>query len=43
LTPEQVTDLLDPARYTGLCQQFAEEGAIRARKTAAALVAPGTT
>src|SRR5262249_18242918 len=37
LTTQQMTDLLDPARYTGLCQQFAEESAIRARKVAAAL------
>jgi len=37
LTPAQVTDLLDPARYTGLCRQFAEEGAVRARKVAAML------
>src|SRR5215510_9314944 len=35
LTPAQVTELLDPARYTGLCRQFAEEGAARARKVAA--------
>jgi adenylosuccinate lyase len=39
LTPAQVTDLLDPARYTGLCQQFAEESAVRARKVVAALAA----
>ncbi len=39
LTPEQVSALLDPARYTGLCRQFAEESAIRARKTVAALAA----
>jgi adenylosuccinate lyase len=39
LSPEQVTALLDPAMYTGLCRQFAEEGAARARTTAAALAA----
>ena len=37
LSPDQVTELLDPARYTGLCRQFSEEGAVRARKTVAAL------
>ena len=41
LTPDQVTELLDPARYTGLCRQFAEEGALRARNTAAALAHAG--
>jgi hypothetical protein len=40
LTREQIAELLDPARYTGLCRQFAEESAIRARKTAATLAAP---
>jgi adenylosuccinate lyase len=39
LTPAQVTELLDPARYTGLCRQFAEEGAVRAHKVAATLAA----
>lgn len=39
LSPEQVTALLDPAMYTGLCRQFAEEGAARAKTTAAALAA----
>ena len=39
LTPAQVTELLDPARYTGLCRQFAEESAVRARKVAATLAA----
>jgi len=37
LTSAQVTELLDPARYTGLCRQFAEESAVRARKVAATL------
>src|SRR5262245_4363215 len=41
LAPGQVTELLDPARYTGLCRQFAEEGAARARTTAAALARDG--
>src|SRR4029077_17118339 len=41
LTPDQVTELLDPARYTGLCRQFAEEGAARARTTASALSRAG--
>ena len=35
LTPQQVEGLLDPARYTGLCAQFAERGAVRAREIAA--------
>jgi adenylosuccinate lyase len=35
LTPEQIDALLDPARYTGLCQQFAERGATRARQVTA--------
>ena len=37
LRPEQVEALLDPAQYTGLCCQFAERGAERARDTAAAI------
>jgi 3-carboxy-cis,cis-muconate cycloisomerase len=37
LTPKQVDALLDPARYTGLCRQFAERGAATARKVAAGL------
>ena len=41
LTPTQVTELLDPSRYTGLCRQFAEEGAVRARGTAAELARAG--
>jgi adenylosuccinate lyase len=39
LKPAQIDALLDPARYTGLCRQFAERGAIQARQTAAAIVA----
>src|SRR5918911_1040271 len=34
LQPAQVEALLDPAQYTGLCGQFAERGAVRARETA---------
>jgi adenylosuccinate lyase len=37
LSAEQIGTLLDPARYTGLCQQFAERGATHARKVALAL------
>ena len=37
LTPAQVEALLDPARYTGLCRQFAERGAAQARAVAASL------
>jgi 3-carboxy-cis,cis-muconate cycloisomerase len=37
LTPTQIEELLDPARYTGLSGRFAQEGAARARATAAAL------
>jgi adenylosuccinate lyase len=37
LTAAQVEALLDPARYTGLCSQFAERGAAVARALAASL------
>src|SRR2546426_3819763 len=37
LTASQVDALLDPARYTGLCRQFAERGAARAREVAGAI------
>src|SRR5213594_139915 len=37
LTAPQIDALLDPARYTGLCRQFAERGAATARKVAAGL------
>src|SRR5947207_750124 len=37
LTASQVEALLDPARYTGLCRQFAERGAETARDIAAAI------
>jgi 3-carboxy-cis,cis-muconate cycloisomerase len=36
-TTSQIDALLDPARYTGLCPQFAERGAVRAREVAAAI------
>ena len=36
-TPAQVEALLDPARYTGLCREFAERGAARGREIAAAI------
>lgn len=42
LTPEQITELLDPSQYTGLCQQFAEQGAVRARHMVAALTRAGS-
>ena len=35
LSGAQITALLDPARYTGLCRQFAEHEALHARTTAA--------
>src|SRR5690242_15283275 len=37
LTPSQMEALLDPARYTGLCREFAEQGAARGRAIAAAI------
>src|SRR5216684_679949 len=37
LTTPQVDALLDPARYTGLCRQFAERGPATARKVAATI------
>jgi 3-carboxy-cis,cis-muconate cycloisomerase len=37
LTPAQIDGLLDPARYAGLCRQFAERGAARAREIAATI------
>ncbi|MGI8553952.1 MAG: class-II fumarase/aspartase family protein [Dehalococcoidia bacterium] len=40
LRPEQVDALLEPARYTGLCRRFAEQGATLARATAAELEEP---
>jgi 3-carboxy-cis,cis-muconate cycloisomerase len=37
LTPTQIDALLDPALYTGLCRQFAEDGAARGREVAAGI------
>jgi hypothetical protein len=37
LTAAQIDALLDPARYTGLCREFAERGAAAAREIAAAI------
>ena len=37
LVPGQIEALLDPARYTRLCQEFAERGAAAAREMAAAI------
>src|SRR5713101_9290592 len=37
LTSAQVEALLDPARYTGLCSQFAERGAATAHEIAASI------
>jgi hypothetical protein len=41
LTASQIEALLDPARYAGLCRQFAERGAATAREIAASLRRPG--
>jgi adenylosuccinate lyase len=37
LSPAQVDALLDPARYTGLCREFAERGAAAGREIATAI------
>jgi adenylosuccinate lyase len=37
LSATHIEALLDPAKYTGLCQQFAERGAVRARQVAATI------
>jgi 3-carboxy-cis,cis-muconate cycloisomerase len=37
LSSAQVETLLDPARYIGLCREFAERGAAQARALAASL------
>ena len=37
LTPHQIEGLLDPARYSGMCRQFAEQGSVQALETVAAL------
>ena len=42
LSLEQIDALLDPARHTGLCRQFAERGAAAGREMAAALRARPT-
>src|SRR4029450_14007290 len=39
LQPAQVEALLDPARYAGLCRQFAERGAAAGREVARAIEA----
>ena len=41
LTAQQLRELLDPSRYTGLCRQVAEQGAARARQVIARLGAGG--
>jgi adenylosuccinate lyase len=41
LTAQQMAELLDPAHYVGLCREFAEQGAMRARNMVAALAAAG--
>jgi hypothetical protein len=41
LTTSQIEALLDPARYAGLCRQFAERGAATARATAATITSKG--
>ena len=42
LSSQQIASLMDPSRYTGLCRQFAERGAIRAREVAESIAAPST-
>jgi adenylosuccinate lyase len=42
LTSEQITELLDPSQYTGLCRQFAEQSAVQARHTVSALALAGS-
>jgi adenylosuccinate lyase len=42
LTPAQVDALLDPAGYTGVCRQLAEQGAARARELAEGIEAAGS-
>ncbi len=37
LTASQIESLLDPARYTGLCREFAERGAEMGRRVAATI------
>jgi len=42
LTASQIDALLDPARYTGLCRQFAERGAVMGREIAATIKSRST-
>lgn len=42
-TPQQVAKLLDPAQYSGLCRQIAEQGAARAREVATRLKSISTS
>jgi 3-carboxy-cis,cis-muconate cycloisomerase len=42
LSPAQVDALLDPARYAGLCRQFAERGAALGREIANTIARRGT-
>ena len=42
LSPQQIATLLDPARYTGLCQQRAEQGVVQAQATIAHINAHGS-
>ena len=37
LSPERISELLDPTRYTGVCSVFAERGAKQAREVAESL------
>jgi 3-carboxy-cis,cis-muconate cycloisomerase len=38
MKPEQISGLLDPTSYTGLCAEMAREGAARARASATELL-----
>ena len=38
MTPDQITRLLDPTAYTGLCADMARQGAARARAAATELL-----
>ena len=38
MTPDQITSLLDPTAYTGLCADMARQGATRARAAATELL-----
>ena len=40
LNPQQTLDLLGIERYSGICRQFAEQGAVQAREAVAALAEP---